>query len=147
MHPFERKAVERVVGNAPCERAPIRCDLGVSLLPEERAQHQTKETVDPLALSRQVTDRIESSSYRLRQHQHTLHINDRFASTAALHPAGEEFRGGHLHPFIRGRPSSYLDSCPDHYVGRSATTAALSPCGPSSSRRPFRRSRVCTIEE
>jgi len=105
MHPFERKAVERVVGDAPCERAPIRCDLGVSLLTQERTQHQAKETIDPLALSRQVTNRIEWSSYRLRQHQHTLHINDRFASTAALHPAGGESRGGYPHAFIRGRPS------------------------------------------
>src|SRR6266446_10808351 len=132
MHPFERKAVERVVGDAPCERAPIRCDLGVSLLPEERAQHQTKETVDPLALSRRVTYRIESSSYRLRQHQHTLHINDRFASTAALHPAGEESRGGHPHAFIRGRPSSLygwlsrpLRRAFGYYCGSVAVRAAV----------------------
>jgi hypothetical protein len=96
-------------GDASCEDIPpIRCDLGVSLLPQERTQHQAIETIDPLALSRQVTDRIKSSSYRLRQHQHTLHLNDRFASTAALHPAGEESRGGHPPAFIRGRPSSYM---------------------------------------
>jgi hypothetical protein len=67
MHALEGEPVERVVGDATCARhvarAPIRCDLGVSLFPRKRAQHQAKETIDPLA---PVTDRssrrIESGS-------------------------------------------------------------------------------------
>jgi len=122
------------------------------LCSQGRAHHQANETTIRLALSRQVTDRSSRVGSTPAASAHPPHHRP-FASTASLHPTVEESPLRSPHAFIAGRfvpIRFYRDGCPRPFSSvLSATTAALSPCGPGGLHLPPFLGVPCfvTIEE